>query len=480
MGKNLRTRRHFLGETSCAALGSVSVLSTLLNLRMANNAAAEGLAPGDDCKSLVCIFLGGGIDSYNLLVPRDAEAYAEYQATRSNLALPPSQLIELNQASGGDGKNYYVHKAAKGFADMFNGTGAFSEKRRLSFVANVGTLIQPTTIQEYENDLAPLPKALFSHSDQTEQWQTSVPQGLAELSGWLGRAADVLHGSFNTGLTSMNISFSGNNVLQSGRATTQFVINNQGALNFSGIEQESGPLFAKNRGLKNMIEAEYANLFQTSIANLTRDSVAASEVFTQAFENAPEITTPFPANNFARSLESVAKSISIRQQLGLRRQTFFVQRTGWDHHSELLNSQTAMLEEVVPALAAFQLALEELGVDKDVITFTASDFARTLRSNGRGTDHAWGGNQCVFGTPVSGGRITSTTLRASGYPSLALDGPNDVGRGGRILPTTSIDEYFGELLTWFGVSASDMDSVLPNLLSFYNPSTLAKPIGFLS
>ena len=473
-------RRRFLGEASCAALGSASILSTLLNLKMANNAAAADLEGGEDCKSLVCIFLDGGIDSFNLLVPRNAEAYGQYRSTRSNLALNPEQLVALDQTAGGDGREYYLHGAGAQIADMFNGTGAFEGNRKLSFVANVGTLIQPTSLADYLAESVPVPKALFSHNDQVQQWQTSVPQGQDQLTGWAGRAADVLHSTLNTGMTSMNISYSGNNVLQTGSQTTQFVVTPQGALNFSGSNEITGRLAIKNQALRSMLEAEYANLFEQSLADLTQDSVAAAEFFGAAFAEAPAVKASIPGSRFGQSLRAVAQTIAIRESLGLRRQTFFVRLGGWDHHSELLVTQDAMLRQLAPAMAGFQLALEELGVDKDVITFTCSDFGRTLRSNGRGTDHAWGGNQMVFGTPVSGGKVLSTTLRPSGYPSLELGGPEDVGRGGRILPTTSTDEFFGELLSWFGVSSTSLNSVLPNLASFYNPATLAKPIGFVA
>jgi uncharacterized protein (DUF1501 family) len=473
------SRRSFL-QANCAAIGSTSILSTLLNLRMANNAAADNLTLGGDCKSLVCIFLGGGYDSYNVLVPRDTTAYTEYQTTRSNLALQPYQMIALNQANGGDGRNYYLHDSAPGLADMFNGTGSFAGNRRLSFVPNVGTLVQPTTLAEYQSRSVPLPKALFSHSDQSEQWQTSMPQGMQQLSGWAGRTADVLHSTLNTGVTSMSISLSGNNVMQTGQDVTQFVVNGTSALNFTGMDS-SNPFFsAKNTTLQSLMNKHYANTFEQSFANLTMDSVDASERFGSAFESAPTFATPFPDNNLARQLNTIAKTIAVRQQLGLRRQTFFVNYGGWDHHAELLASQAARLSTLDGALTAFQLTLEELNMQDDVITFSASDFSRTLRSNGRGTDHAWGGNAFVMGGPIDGGKVKSTTLRPSGYPTIVLDGPDDIGRGGLLLPTTSVDEYLGEMLSWFGVASSAMDQVLPNITSFYNPSSLNKPIGFVA
>lgn len=458
------------------------MLSTLLNLKMANHAAADNLALGGDCRSLVCIFLSGGWDSYNVLIPRDADPYAEYQQTRSNLALQPYETIDLNQASGGDGRLYRLHGAASGMGAMFNGTGAFANKRRLSFVTNVGTLIQPLTLAEYQARVLPIPKALFSHKDQIEQWQTSVPQGMQQLTGWAGRAADILHSTVNTGSVSMNISLSGNNVMQTGESLTQFVITPDGALSFS--DSQSEPLFTiKNDQLKNVMEAHYANTFQRTFAGLTKDSIETSDTFTAEFENPPSYSTSFPDSWLGRQLEAIFKTIAVRENLQLRRQTFFVEFGGWDHHGELLNAQEELLTTLDAALTAFQLALEELGLANDVITFSCSDFARTLASNGRGTDHAWGGNAFVMGAPIDGGKVVSTTLRPSGYPSLSLqEGANaqNIGGGGLLLPTTSVDEYLGELLAWFGVSSGAMEDVLPNINEFYNPSTVTKPIGFVA
>ena len=179
-------------------------------------------------------------------------------------------MIALNQAVGGDGKDYYLHGSASPIADMFNGTGAFEGKRRLSFLANVGTLIQPMSLAEYRSASVPIPRALFSHRDQVEQWQTSVPQGLDQLSGWAGRAADVLHSTLNTGQTSMNISYSGNNVLQTGNSTSQFVVTPDGGLNFSGSSETSGPQFSKNQAMRSLIEESYASVFEQTLSQLTR------------------------------------------------------------------------------------------------------------------------------------------------------------------------------------------------------------------
>jgi len=476
-------RRRFLYQAPCAALSSISVLSTLLNLRLAGSLAAEDV-DGNDCKALVCVFLHGGNDSWNVLVPRGSE-YAAYANARSNLALAEDSLHNLEPPPPpvDDGRLYGLHPALGEIAAMYNGTGAFAGKRRAAFVTNVGTLIQPTTLPQYHAGSVPLPKALFSHSDQIEQWQTSVPQGLAQLTGWAGRAADVLH-SMNSGQVSMSISLGGNNVFQVGAQTGQFVITPQGALGFVGGSDPNDPrnlLNIKNRTVKSLVEQTYRNTMDQAFATLTKNSVTAQEQFGQVFSSTvlpPAVEALFPAGNYlATTLRAVLRTIVARQALGLRRQTFFTGIGGWDMHGDLLGPHTGLLTTVSRALHAFQQGIEMLGLHNDVVTFTASDFGRTLRSNGRGTDHAWSGNALVIGGPVQGGRIYGT------YPvfdqiGADLFGPLDVGYGGRLLPTTSADVYFAELLRWFGVPAGSMSYALPNIGNFWNPTGPA-PLGFL-
>ena len=457
-------------------------MSTLLNLKLAGQAAAAGLpAGGDDCKTLVCIFLHGGIDSFNVLVPRDATRYAEYAASRTNLAIEDTALLTLDQ-SGGDGQLYGLHPGTSGIQSLFNGVAGDATKRRLSFVSNVGTLVEPTSMASYQSDSASLPAALFSHIDQIEQWQTSLPQGGANLTGWAGRAADVLHSTHNQDQASMSLSFSGNNVFQVGSTTQQFVMTPQGALTFSQSGDDPGnATVQKNLAVKSLVDQHYTSLMETAFAELTKQSLDQQEFIQEKFDSLPEnnFTTPFPNNFLAQQMQGAIRMIQLREQLGLRRQTIFLSFGGWDHHGELLETQDGMLRELSPALEAFQAALEELELEDSVVTFTASDFGRTLRSNGRGTDHAWGGNQMVMGGPVDGGQVTGN------YPSLAIDGPDDIGRGGRLLPTTSVDEFFAELLLWFGLSADDFSAVLPNLANFYDPGSANPsdpstfPIGFL-
>ena len=489
----MRTRRQFLGETSCAAIGSTSILTTLLNLTMANHAAAQG-GGGAQRKALVCVFLSGGCDTYNLLIPRDQPGgYDEYAASRSGLAIPRSQLLPLNFTDS-LGRSYGLHPSCVRLAEMFNGMQGDTNKKRVAMLANIGTLIEPIPDKNaYLNGTIAVPKALFSHRDQIEQWQTSVPQGMQILSGWGGRAADVIHSALNTEQTAgyympMNFSLSGNSAFQIGQSEGQFVITSGGALSFTGANANSPVHQAKNQALRDTIasplEEHYQNLFQRTHGRITANSIERGIEFQSAYDspgmingqdvNATLAAAGFPNHWLSDQFKSAVKTIAIREQLKLRRQTIFIEFGGWDHHSELLNNHRSMLTTLDGIFYAFQKSLETLGLSNDVLTFTCSDFGRTLRSNGQGTDHAWSGNQIVMGGPVSGGVIRGT------YPSLAIDGPDDIGRGGRIYPKLSADEYFCEMLRWFGVSAGDMDMVLPNIGNFYNPASTTNPVGFIA
>ena len=484
---NPLSRRTFLRQLNCAAIGSSAILNTLLNLRLANTVAAQSL-PLDN-KALVCLFFSGGCDSFNLLVPYEQTRYNTYSITRGaygsdgGLALNRNSLLPLAAPAN----DFALHPSCANLQQMANGTGVFAGKKRLAFVSNVGTLVQPVTKAQFNNwengnDFAlPVPKALFSHSDQIEQWQTAVPQGLAQLSGWAGRCSDVLHSFYNTGATSMSISLGGNNIFQVGNTTQQFVVTPSGALSFEGDTggANGNPLQLKNSGLRSTLDQHYTNLLTESFSQITKQSDGAQLLFQTQFDSASAALGAaadalFPPNNYlATTLKAVVKMIKIRSLLGLKRQTFFINYGGWDHHGELLNTQAGMLAGVDAALGAYQQALELLGLANDAITFTASDFGRTLRSNGRGTDHAWGGNAMVFGGPVDGGKIFGT------YPDLTLDGPDDVGHGGRLLPSTAVDLYFAELLRWFGVTPGNMNYVLPNIANFWNPNSASAPLGFV-
>jgi uncharacterized protein (DUF1501 family) len=478
------SRRTFLRQFNCAAIGGSAVLNTLINLKLANSLGAQGVP---DNKALVCIFLNGGNDGFNLLVPSDPDRYAIYSAERGpygtagGLALNRNSLLPLAAPSD----SYGLHPACANFQQMANGTGAFSGKRRLAFIANVGTLIQPISKTDFAawergQNAVPVPRSLCSHLDQVIQWQTAVPQGMSHLSGWAGRAADILNSSYNNNSAFMSVSMSGNNILQVGNQAQQFVLNPGNIFRFTG---DAGgvpynPLALKNMALRNILDQQYTNILTESFSRITRQSDLNQQAFQQQFDaNAdlgPSINALFPDTELAGLLKAVVQTIKIRSQLGLSRQTFFVNYIGWDHHAELLISQAKMLGILDAAIGAYQQALEQLGLANDVVTFTASDFGRTLRSNGNGTDHAWGSIAIAFGGPVNGGKVFGT------FPDLTFNSPDDVGYGGRFLPSTSVDAYFAELLRWFGVPAGSMTYVLPNIANFWNPSSSTPPLGFIA
>lgn len=480
------SRRQFLRQANCAAVGSAAVLNTVLNLRLAEALAATD-APAR--KTLVCLFLNGGCDTFNLLVPWETTRYNTYALSRGaygtegGLALDRNALLQLAVPAA----DFGLHPACVKLHQMATGTGAFAGAKRLAFLTNVGTLVQPISKAQFnawetgQNAALPMPRALFSHIDQVEQWQTAVPQGLSQLTGWAGRAADILHATSNTGASAMNISFGGNNTLQIGGQTEQFVVSSSGALTFTGHSGGAGnnPLLLKNAALRSTLEQQYSNLLVESFARLTKAGDDAQLLFQSTFDSpaadlGPAVNSLFPGGDLSNSLRAAVKTIKVRADLGLTRQTLFINHTGWDHHGELLTTQAGMLATLDAAVGAYQQALEQLGLANEVVTFTASDFGRTLRSNGRGSDHAWGGNALVFGGPVDGGKLFGT------FPDLALDGPDDVGHGGRLLPSLPVDLLFAELLRWFGVPAGSMSYVLPNIANFWDPNSVTPPIGFLT
>ena len=468
------SRRRFLGQASCAAVGSLPILSTLLNLRMAQSvAAATAPAPGE-YRALVCLFLSGGNDSFNMLVPREPSAYATYQASRSNLALTPAQLIDIHPIGLPD---YAVHGAMPEVANLF-------ETGKAAFVANVGTLIEPVqTRQQVAQNLKRLPLGLYSHSDQIEQWQTSVPHARSGI-GWGGRMVDLLK-DLNTNLTvPMQISLDGSNTWQAGNTVAEYAITPSGATGLTGYNsgwvQYQDVANAMSAAVDSQLAQDYTNILAQTFNTKKKQALDAYQTFAAA--TAPPLPNgiSFPSTYVGSRLAMVARAIQGRAAMGAVRQTFFIQWGGWDHHDEVLNNQAAMLPQVSAAIGAFYNALSTMGIADKVTLFTASDFGRTLTSNSRGSDHAWGSNQLVVGGSVNGKRIVGQ------YPSLAVNpdvgaevNPLDTGRG-RFIPTTSCDQFFAELALWLGVSPSSLPLVLPNIGNFYTPSSSTPPIGFLA
>lgn len=461
-------RRKFLGTASCAALGTTTFFSSILNMGMANSLAgmsAPSISTGGGYKAMVCILLAGGNDSFNMLVPRNGGHYNEYANVRSNLAIPQGNLLNLNYTDS-NGKQFGVHPSMPEVQSLFN-TG------KLSFVSNIGTLVGPTSKSQYINNSVPVPVGLLSHADQIQQWQTSIPQTRAS-KGWGGRMADILQAGNTNQNISMNISLSGSNIYQVGNQVEEYAIRSSagGSVGIGTYTGTSAIDQALTNGAQSLLGQQYQDIFKSTYANKTNDAQADHGQFSSAIAGAPMFATNFSNSELSSNMELIAKTIAVKSTLGMSRQTFFVTFGGWDHHDEVLDNQTAMLGVLSKALGEFESALQELNMADCVTTFTISDFGRTLTSNGNGSDHAWGGNVMVMGDDVNGGQIFGE------YPSLALNGVDDVG-GAIMLPKISTDEYFCELCRWFGVSNSDMSYVLPNIGNFYNVNSATNPIGFM-
>jgi len=458
------SRRKFLGQASCAALGSTTLLSTLTNLKFINAAsmANSSVFGGDDYKALVCVLLSGGSDSHNMLIPYEQNRYNEYAVTRSAVAIPRDEIHALNNTDFG------VHPAMGGIRDLFN-------NNKLSFISNVGTLLQPMAKDEVWQNEKLLPLGLFSHSDQTQQWQTSLPDSRTNI-GWGGRLADMMSSMNTNDKISMNVSMSGSNVFQTGNSSVEYSIDPEnGSIGIDGYPSNGGDDFdqARKKAIDNIIDANYADIYKKTYIDVIKTSRDANTEFTEALDSTPELRGMFSDNDFSVAMHMVAKTIAARERLGMKRQIFFVELGGWDHHDELLNSQAEMLAYLNAGMAEFDAALESINANDCVTTFTASEFGRTLTWNGNGTDHAWGGNVMVMGGPVIGGQIYGE------YPSLELDSDFELGGGGIMLPTRSVDEYFAELALWFGVTPSELNTILPNIGNFYDAGTGVNPIGFM-
>jgi uncharacterized protein (DUF1501 family) len=303
-------------------------------------------------------------------------------------------------------------------------------------------------------------------------WQSSLPDQRSAV-GWAGRIADLLQeGNCNQNI-SMNISLSGSNIWQTGQHTAHYTIDENGSTGLSeyGEGWPEAQLFTQ--AVDGLLGLHYQHLFEKTYAARMRGAIDAHLQFSEAIAALPPLTTQFSDTALSRRFRMIALTIAAREALDMKRQTFFVEFGGWDHHDEVLLNQEAMLPVVSRALSEFHSALTELGVAQQVTTFTASDFARTLSSNGRGSDHAWGGNHLVLGGAVAGGRIYGS------FPALYAGNPLDTDRG-RLIPTTAVDQYFAELALWFGVPAADLELVLPNIGRFYAPGSSSPPLGLLA
>ncbi len=466
MVKNKMNRRKFLGTASCATLGYTTLFSTLVNLKSMNAASilnSSTIASGD-YKALVCLALGGGIDSYNMVIPVGNAEYQEYATTRSNQAIPQNEPLPINPNTS-DGKSYGFHPAMTNLHSMFeNGDAAI--------VANVGSLIEPITKTQFFNGSIPTPLGLYSHADQFMHWQTSVPHDRVAV-GWGGKIADMMNSANSNQTISMNMSLSGSNVFQTGNNTVEYSVDPyEGSVGINGYGDPWQFSQLRTAAINSMIEAQYQDAFKQAYVDVIKTARDGHNLFSGAIESLTPFNTEFTENYISQAFHMVAKTIAARTDLSMNRQIFFIEYGGWDHHDEVLMNMNEMMGEVDTAIGEFYSALDEINMRDCVTTFSMSEFARTLTSNGNGTDHAWGGNSFVVGGSVNGKEMYGT------YPSLALDGPLEVG-GGVVIPTTSADEYFAELSRWYGVMNTDLPTLFPNIGNFYDINSSSGPIGFM-
>lgn len=457
------SRRKFLGSLPCLAIGTSTLYSSLINLKSMTNLMASSNLAGGDYKALVCVLLSGGNDSFNMVIPRSNAEYNEYAQVRSNQAILQGSILPIDPLTN-DGRDFGLHPQLTGMQQLFqNGNAAI--------VSNVGTLVEPVSKTQVQNGTGNVPLGLFSHSDQVMHWQTALPQDRSD-QGWGGRVADIMKSLNTNNDVSMNISLGGNNVFQRGDTVLEYAINNDGGVAIFGWN-EPVPFFnLLNEDITDMVNKEYEDLFKDSYKGTLKRSIDSNELFNAAIEDVPPMQTQFANDQFAQDLRMVADSIAARDTLGAKRQIFFVELGGFDNHDELLNNHGLLMARLDSALSSFYAATEELGVSDCVTTFTISDFARTLTSNGNGTDHAWGGNAIVMGGAVKGKEIYGT------YPELVLGSNLELG-GGVLVPTTSADLYFAELALWYGISPNDLSLVLPNIGNFYTYSPNDAPLKFL-
>ena len=437
-----------------------SAAPLVMNLASIGEAAAS---VATDYKALVCVFLSGGNDYANTLPPYDQATYDAYQSHRPNLAIARNDLagtvLTPQQALPGGGQ-YALAPGLLPLLPLFN-AGVMAP------VLNVGTLSHPTTKAQYASGAALLPPKLFSHNDQSSYFQSSAGEGAP--SGWGGRIGDLFEASNGTALLTC-VNAAGNAIFLTGKTAVQYCVTTSGPVPLNYNDKDLMGSLTAGSVLRAMITAPRVHDLEDEYARITKRSLDTYTLVAAALAAAPAIQTVYPSGNMlADQLKSVARMISVSQELGLKRQVFFVTMPGFDTHDSLVKNHPVLLASVANAMKAFYDTTVELGVADKVTAFTGTDFGRALQNNVDGSDHGWGGVQWVVGGAVKGRQIYGKS------PIFGNDGPDDVGQG-RLLPSTSVEQYAATLAKWFGVSDSQMSLVLPSITNF-DAST--RDVGFM-
>lgn len=485
-------RRDFLRHSACVAASSAAFTALSAKFSLAHAASRE-LLGGTEYRALVCVFFYGGNDSFNMIVPYDQSPYNTYAATRGSIAVPRNQLLPLTPTASGAA--YGLHPSMPELRNLFNQANS-----PLAIVANTGPLLYPITKPQYTAGSVATPPQLFSHEDQSTYWLSPTANTIDRL-GWGGLLADEFSAQNQNQNLAMTISTDGENVFQAGNDVVPYFLSPWGVDTIGAINPTwTEPTNRRNAfnqllggPLDHPLERAYRDGFNRTVNNYTQMQAAlASTAVTQynsTFDTlfGPDDGTGAP-DYLGRQLKMVARVIAARSVLQMTRQVFFVGIGGFDTHDNQVADHPGLLASISRYLSAFYQATGAMGVQNNVVTFTASEFGRTLSNNGDGTDHGWGGHHLVIGGgalsgggggPVRGGRFYGL------FPSLAASGsnPDDAGWG-QIIPTTSVDQYAWTLARWYGLpdGAAGRDLIFPNASRFTDrtPSGTGQPhLGFL-
>jgi uncharacterized protein (DUF1501 family) len=431
-----KNRREFL--RSCCLLGAAGAAARMARFGQVT-AHAQSVA---DYKALVCVFFFGGNDSNNMMVPVDSR-YSAYQSMRGPVALSPAVLLPAGSSG------FALHPSLVNVQRLYN-------QQQAAMVFNVGTLVRPTTRGTLNSES--LPRNLYSHSDQTQQWQSSDPNGGG--TGWGGRVNDII-ASMNTGVLPPGIVVNGGNALfLSGPVTKGVNFSNAGSFGLEAFGSTRG-MDARINGLQRLLTFDSGLRLVSAANGVLAESFRSAQEINAALNSAPALPVVFPNSGLGQQLAQVAQIVSVRAALGMNRQIFFAGMGGFDNHEDLLNKHVGLMATFDAAVNAFYQTLDTWGVTNQVTLFTESEFNRTGNSNANvGTDHAWGGHHFVLGGSVHGGQYYGT------FPTHALSGPDDAGSRGNWIPTSSLDQYGATMAGWFGVSDPDLHRIFPNLRNF--------------